>query len=115
MAKYATLLDCADPAVTVTDQNLNDADVYVDLQLNARGFAVASIVLPNTTLTTIAVTWAKRLAAIEGAIGEKSPLIEKAVQLEKTAKTLVALLTRESLGLTNDTGAAFGQFTIGRG
>jgi hypothetical protein len=115
MAKYLDLSDCIDPALVVTASHLADADVYVDLQLNAKGIVPADVTLPNTTLTALAVAWAKRQAAIEGAIGENSPLIDKARQLEKTAATLAALLTREALGLANAAGVAYGQIRMDRG
>lgn len=115
MANYATLLDCAEIELTVTEQHLADADVFVDLSLRERGFDPAAITLPNTALTSIAVAWAKRQAAIQGAIGAESPLKDKANQLEKTALILVGKLTREALGLPAPTGSAFGQISLGRG
>lgn len=119
MALYAHLTDCLDAALIVTEAHLDDADVYVDLSLRERGFTsvdIALIVLPNAALKAIAVAWAKRSAAIEGALGEDSPLIDKAKQYEKTAENLASKLTREALGLPppTDSGAGFGFFGIGR-
>jgi len=115
MAKYSVLSDCADPALVVTEAHLADADVYVDLQLNAKGIAPDAVSLPNATLTALAVAWAKRQAAISGAIGENSPLIDKSKQFGQTAATLADLLTREALGVANAGGAAFGQIRMDRG
>lgn len=116
MAIYYALSPYGDPALS----NLNEAhclsaDVFVDLQLRARGFDPSFITLPNAALTAIAEAWAKRLAATEGALGEDSPLIAKAREYEKTALTLVNLLTRESLGLSVVGVASFGSATLGRG
>lgn len=115
MAKYATVLDCIDPALTVTELNLLEADVYVDLALGKVGIAPAAITLPNATLTQIAATWAKRLAAIEGSMGDNSLLIDKAKQYQINAEALVKALNRTALGLTEPTGTGYGTLTLGRG
>jgi len=114
MAKYATLADCADMLVVCTAQHLQDADVFVDLALQARGIDPADLVLPNPTLTSIAVAWAKRQAAVDGANGPDSPLVDKARQYEATAKILAAKLSRPAVGLATPAGAGFGQFGLGR-
>jgi hypothetical protein len=114
MATYAQLADCTDPALTVEERHLDDADVYVNLALYERGITPADVVLPQPTLTAIAVAWAKRQSAVEGAIGENSPLIDKARQYETTAKTLVAKLSRAALGLAEPTGTAYGSIVLGR-
>jgi len=118
MAKYSTLGDCVDPSVTVSALNLGEADVYVDLALGNIGITpaqAATITLPNAALTAIASAWAKRLACIEGAIGENSPLIDKAKQYEASAKAMVIQLNRTALGLTEPTGTGYGTLTLGRG
>lgn len=114
-SKYAQIADCADSSVTVTQKNVDDADVYVDGVLFERGINPVDVVLPSARLTTLAATWAIRLAAIEGAIGENSPLIAKAREYEKTASQLAGTLSRESLGLSVPTGAGFGNVILGRG
>lgn len=115
MGKYCVLSDCTDPALVMAETHLADADVYVDLQLNARGIAPDSVTLPHAALTALAVAWAKRQAAVEGAVGENSPLIDKAKQFEKTAVTLTELLSRTALGIANEPGTGFGQIVLGRG
>lgn len=91
MARYADISDCSDPALSVSELNLQDADVYVDLALG------------------------KRLAAIEGAMGDNSLLIDKAKQYQANAEGLAKSLNRSALGLADPVGAGFGSFTMGRG
>lgn len=114
MATYVNAVDISDPALVISEAHCESADIFVDLSLRERGFDPADITLPNAVLTEIATHWAKRQAAIEGAIGEDSPLLAKAREFEKNAKDLAAKLTREALGLTVPTGTAFGQITLGR-
>ena len=117
MAKYATVFDCVDPAVTVSELNLSNADVYVDLALSNIGITpatAATITLPNSTLTAIAANWALSLAAIEGAMGDNSLLMDKAKHYAKNATDLVKQLNRTALGLADPTGTSYGTLTIGR-
>lgn len=117
MAKYATLGDCVDPALIVTELNLDEADVYVDLALGKIGITPEqglTISLPNAALTAIAATWAKRLAAIEGSMGDNSLLIDKAKQYQANAEMLVKQLNRPALGLSEPTGTGYGSLTLGR-
>lgn len=118
MAKYLDLIlsadQLADPSVTVTETHLAAADIFVDLSLRERGINPTDVTLPNATLTEIALNWAKRAACVEGAIGDNSPLIDKAKQYENNAKTLAGLLSRAALGIAEPTGTAFGQITLGR-
>lgn len=118
MAKYATVNDCVDPALTVSALNLTEADVYVDLALGNIGITpamAATITLPNATLTAIAAAWAKRLAAIEGAMGDNTTLMDKANQYKATAELLVKQLNRTALGIAEPTGTGYGTLTLGRG
>ena len=118
MARYAQLSDCIDPTLTVSALNLAEADVYVGLALGNIGIAPAQaalLVLPNATLTAIAATWAKRLAAIEGAMGDNSLLMDKANQYKASAELLVKSLNRAALGISEPTGTGYGSLTLGRG
>lgn len=116
MAKYLDLMQISDPALCVSEQNILDADVYVDMQLAKNGIAQSEIALPNEQLSSIASSWAKRLAAIENAIGENSPLIDKARLYEKNAELLAAMITRQALGIPEPVGAAaYGSVTLARG
>ncbi|MDP1664133.1 MAG: hypothetical protein Q8L79_03325 [Methylobacter sp.] len=114
-SKYAQIADCIDPSVTVTQVNVEEADVYVDGELWAHGINPDDVTLPNARLKTLAVTWAIRVAAIQGAMGDNSLLIDKAKEYQKTADLLAKQITRESLGLTVAVGAGFGSITLGRG
>lgn len=119
MAKYLdTLLNeeqLADPSVTVSDTHLLAADGFVDLVLRERGIDPNDVTLPNAILSEIAANWAKRVACVEGAITDSSPLIDKAKQFENSARTLVKMLSRQALGIAEPTGSAFGQVALGRG
>ena len=118
MAKYAQLVDCIDPALIVTELNLDDADVYVALALSNIGVTpaqIAAIVLPNATLRAIATAWARRLACIEGSMGDNSLLMDKANQYKISAEMLVKQLNRTALGIAEPTGTGYGTLTLGRG
>lgn len=118
MAKYVDVFlnedQLADPSVTVTEHDAQAADIFVDMALHDRGINPASVTLPNAILTEIAANWAKRSACVQGAIGDNSPLIDKAKQYESQATVLVSMLNRAALGIAEPTGAAFGQITLGR-
>lgn len=113
-SKYAQIGDCQDPSVTVTQANVEEADVYVDGVLWERGIDPDLITLPNARLKTLAVHWAIRLAAIQGAIGENSPLIDKANAYQKTASLLANQITRESLGVSVSGSSGYATVTLGR-
>lgn len=112
---YAQLTDAVDAALDVADRHLLKADVYVDAMLRERDIDPDDLSLPIALLTEIAATWALRLAAIEGAMGENSTLIDKAKQYERTADTLIKSISRKGLGLPEVTGAGPGYFSLGRG
>lgn len=118
MATYLDLfLDeeaLADPSITVLEKHLASADIFINLWLGKRGIDPAAVTLPNATLKTIAAKWAKRDACVEGAIGDNSPLIDKAEKYEKEAINLAGMLSRAALGIAEPTGTAFGQITLGR-
>lgn len=117
MAKYCTLADCADPVVVVTNEHIEGADVYVDLALGTAGITpteAAAITLPNAILKAIAVAWAKRLAAIDGSMGDNSLMIDKANQYKTSADTLAKQLNRAALGLLEPTSGGYGSITLGR-
>jgi hypothetical protein len=116
MANYATLDDAAgDPALTIDEIILSRADVAVDADLRERGINPSDVTLPQALLTQLAVNHARRIAAVEGSLGDNSPLIPKAREYEKSARQLAASISREALGLTVATGAGFGNVVIGRG
>jgi len=119
MSKYATLADCQDPSVIVTDDHLNDADVFVDLALNTAGITYAEIqalTLPNLTLKTIAVYWAKHLACNEGIMTDSTALISKGDRYKADAEALSKRLNKTVLGIVQTTvSSGYGSVTIGRG
>lgn len=115
MAIYAELADCVDPILAVTPENLDAAEQWVDGELWKRGINPAEVTLPNERLKTLAVTWAKSLAAEDGALGEDSPLVKKSERLQKTALLLASQLTKDALGITAVTGSGFGYINVGRG
>ena len=115
MAKYVNAVDLSDPSLVITETHCEAATVFVDGQLWERGIDPAQVTLPNTLLSEIAGLWAKRQAATEGAIGENSPLIEKARQFERDAVRMVDTISIKSLNITTVTSPAYGSVTLGRG
>lgn len=119
MAKYADVIDCVDPLLTVSALNLADADVYVDLALANIGITeteAALITLPNPALKAIASAWALRQASVQGMMADSSVLSDKARIYKETADMLVKKLTRTGLGLptaTTPTGG-YGVINLGR-
>lgn len=114
MAKYGDLASAVDPALVVTEEHLLAADVDVDAALWERGINPDSVSLPQALLTNLANKYALKAAAIEGAIGENSPLIAKAREFERDAVRLAKAISRESLGMTVEPGSGFGTVTLGR-
>lgn len=114
MPDYCVLADVVDPALTIKQRHVDSGNIYVGVVLRERGIDPAEVTLPNTLLTEIAIVYAKREAAISGAIGENSTLIDKARQFEATLRLLIGGLTREALGIAVTDGAAFGNVTLGR-
>lgn len=116
MSKYAQIGDCNDPSVTVNQDELDEADTYVDGVLWSRGINPASVTLPNAQLKALAVTWALRLACMHGALLENSPLKDKGKDYLKNAELLESQITHESLGLTNtgQNSGGYGSVTLGR-
>jgi len=113
MGKYVNAVDLADPSLVITESHCAEADVFVDSQLWEREIDPADITLPNTLLTSIAGYWAKREAALEGAVGVETILFKKSVEFEKNAVRLAATISRKSLGI--ETSSSYGSITIGRG
>jgi len=113
MAKYVQAVDLSDLSLDITEAHCEQADVFVDSALWQREIDPADVSLPSELLSEIAGNWAKRQSAIEGAIGEDSPLIAKAREFEKNALRLLGSLNRRSLGIAG--GSAFGVATLGRG
>jgi hypothetical protein len=115
MATYVDAVDLSDPALTITEKHCASADVFVNAELRKRGIDPADLTLPIDLLTEIAGNWAKRVAAIDGSIGDDSPLIAKAKEFDKDARLLASSINREALGLTVPTGAGYGNVVVGRG
>ena len=114
MAKYVLAADLYDPSLVISESHTLAADVFVDMALQTAGINPGDVTLPNAMLTEIASNWAKRVAAIEGAIGENSPLIAKAREFEKNATMLAEKLSRSALGISTATTAGYSSFKIGR-
>jgi hypothetical protein len=116
MAKYSELTDYTDSMIEIIESYLIDADTFIDLKLFERGINSDDLTLPINVLTQIAVNYAKRLACIEQARDENSPLIPKAREYEKTMNMLLSTLTAESLGIETPAGSGgYFSFDIGRG
>ena len=119
MSKYVTT-NLYDPAFSITSGHCLSADVYVDACLSERGISPVDVSLPNSLLSEIASNWAKREAAIQAAIGENSPLIAKAKEVEKNAVQLANKITRDALGMVVSSSqsisvSGYSSFKLGRG
>jgi len=119
MAKYSQAVEIEDGFLTLTEQQAQAADIFIDSQLWERGIDPAVVGLPQPLLTEIARLWTKRQAAIEGAVGENSPLLDQAKQFELDALRLVNTISFSALGLStsNITAGVTGSssITLGRG
>ena len=113
MSDYIQPSELKDPTFDVTEAHCLAADDYVNSQLWKKGIDPQEITLPSKLLSRIAGYWAKREAAIEGAIGEDSPLLRKAVEFQTNAEKLVSTIGKKSLGLTSS--VTFGSTTVLRG
>lgn len=113
MAKYVNAVDLTDPSFDITEAHCAAGDDFVDSVLWELEINPDDVALPAHSLTRISGYWAKREAAIEGAISERSPLSRKAYAFEKNAKWLASKVSRKSLGIV--TGRSFGSITLGRG
>ena len=101
MANYLSLEQVRDASIVVSQRHVDSADVYIDLALQSICVDPTTVKLPNAILTEIAITWAKRCAAIDGATQPQSPLLDKARELEKNAKMMVAMLNKQSFSQIN--------------
>jgi len=99
MAIYAQLSDCTDPVVTVTEADLENADVAVAHGLRAKGLDPEVVTLPQAILTQAAVYWATALAATKGNVDADGVLPRKATDYNRLYKDTMAGVTREGLGL----------------
>lgn len=120
MATYSSPGDCTDdPLLTVEESQCKFADTRVNGALAAKGILKAEVadLLPNEDLTALAVAFAYAKAALEGARGDASLMMDKHRAYENLAKSLAAGITRQSLGLAlaDGTTGGYGSIEIGRG
>jgi len=118
MARYAQINDDNDPVITVTEQDLEQADAWLDSQLKARGIDPA-LVDPNQTgqpvhplLNKLALHYALVLAATRSQGDEGGVLPEKIRHYRELVQMDLKTLSREALGLSSNVG--FGVVTLGR-
>ncbi|TAN52011.1 MAG: hypothetical protein EPN21_05095 [Methylococcaceae bacterium] len=114
MAIYATLGDCADDLLTVTEAHLDGADGYVNGLLWSKNIDPAVVPAGSQALKDIAVAWARMLACNDGAIGEGELLVKRAAKYKEQVDTLSALVSRNSLGVPVNSGGGLGSISIGR-
>ena len=112
MTVYCTVDDCIDTAFVTEQRHVDEGNMYVDVVLSERGIKAADITGTPALLTAIAANYAKRLAALEGAIGENSPLIDKAKQLKTTLEMLEKGVTKAAFDIVSESG--YGAIAIGR-
>jgi len=119
MTNYCVIADCVDPALTISQKNVDEANVLVDVLLTTASIAPSTVTLPQPLLTTIAINAAKRNACIEGGIGDNTTLIEKAKQFKTTIDMLAVGINKTALGIVEDVtvtgGGHYSSVTLGRG
>jgi len=119
MAVYADQSDNQDPVVQVSEQDLEQADAWLDSQLRARGIdpvlvdpALAGGVA-HPVLNKLALHYALVLAATRGQGDEGGILAEKIRHYRELLAGDLKVLGREALGLTPSS-AGYGSATLGR-
>jgi len=112
MAKWATLGDVTETVVTVTEEDLLEADAFVESLLREKGIDPA-LVEGNEMLRLLAVYFATYRALVREAAHEDSVLLEKAKFYEKLYKEKVRQVSPASLGISSSSGSA--SVEIGRG
>jgi len=100
MAKYASTTDVTEQAVNVAEEDLLEADNYIDNLLKQKGIDPNSISLPNETLKILAVYYATYRALIKESVYEDSVLLEKAKQYEKLYKEKADQVDANTLGVS---------------
>ncbi len=114
MAKYANLTDITDSTVNVLEEDLIEADNYIDNLLLIKGINPADITLPNDTLKILAVYYATYKACVRSSEFEDSVFIEKAKQYEKLYKDKEKQIDPKTLGVST-TSYSIGSMTFQRG
>jgi len=99
MPKYATLDGVNDPLLEVTEQDLLEADNYIDNVLRQKGIDPSAVSLPNETLKLLAVYYACYRSAIRNAQMEDTVLFEKAKHYKELFEEKAKQITPEVLGL----------------
>jgi len=103
MAKYAQLTDITDTTVTVLEEDLIEADNYIDNLLKIKGINPSDITLPNETLKILAVYYATYKACVRSSEFEDSVFIEKAKQYEKLYKDKEKQIEPATVGVSTTT------------
>lgn len=113
MAKYATVDDILDEAITVQEEDLLQADRIIDNHLRKLGINPDDI-KSKDILRDIAVKYSCYVASTREAMGDNTLYIEKAKQYEKQYKDLLDSLSVSSFPELNTT-TPVGTVRIGRG
>lgn len=113
MAKYATVDDILDEAITVQEEELLQADRLIDNYLRKIGVDPDKI-KSRDILKDIAVKYACYVASTREAMGDNTLYIEKAKQYEKQYKDLLNSLSVSSFPEIK-TPNPVGAIRIGRG
>jgi len=113
LAKYANTGDVTEQAVTVTGNDLLEADNYVDNLLRQKGIDPSTVGLPNESLKLLAVYYATYRALIREATYEDTVLLEKAKLYEKLYREKAEQITADTLGVPDS--ATFTGDRVGRG
>jgi len=115
MAKYAQLTDILDQAITVVEEDLNQADRVIDNYLRLIGINPGKITIPNNLLKDIAIKYACYVASTREAMGDNTIYLEKAKQYEKQYKELLNSLSVSSFPELSDDAPKIGSVRVFRG
>lgn len=98
MSKYAQLTDCMDKSLVMTQDDLDNADAFIDAHIASLGIDPDDIT-PNKLLENIAVHYSYYGVSIRSAGGQDSALIDKADRYRRLYQDELGMVNRSSLGL----------------
>ena len=98
---YADLTDITDRAVRVDADLLSRAESAVNLKIAALGFDVSLITAATPFLTELTVLMSCKIACLEQANTEESPLIQKYERYKTEIDALLKNISNAALGITD--------------
>jgi len=100
--------------VEVEQQQVDEANAYVERLLISKGIAPSQVDPSNKHLKLLAVNYALYRAYLLYHRDKDSPYLDKAKELEKEIQKLEQQINSELLGISSSGGRTFGSFRIQR-